>query len=412
MTTCECIDALSGSYNLVCTDRCERCNEDAQVCGLTILTEVLDVSGTVQYIECLQFTEGSFEGEVLCMEEILDDFEMDMSCRISVNGVYCKTCVYEYKQCGLEQEEDFHLYAECDNVPEIGYVVDECTHNDEEGILSSFFAAYNHIGACNVNGTLTFTDNETTVDLPNGNGEGGDRTEGPCEEEASLYQETFPEYEMSCNCIEGSNATTTLNCIDGCESCDSSSKVCGISSFNDTFDEEYFLLQTRVCFEYTRGSLQGDIVCFEEALEDPYSFESFETTCRLNVNGVDCISCEFQEKACGGFDGSVWPRLVANCTNNEIGLVVDECDDDSFHELLAALYYNLSVIGSCEIGRDDNVTIPPLKPPSNETGSSSKPPANETGSTSPTSKACHEKAVLSLLIIAAAVLVTTLAWLV
>lgn len=361
-----------------------------QICGIATFTEVLnDVADIVHYKECLEFTEG-FD-DVLCFEDTLDEFYNLTDCEISVNGEYCQSCEVVTEPCGLQAYEGQYRVADCTNVDEIGYEVNECTHTDHTGILSSFFTSYHHLGVCNVGGSLSFTDNSTDADHAGGQ----DRTEGLCGEEASFQEEFWPEYERSCSCTDNEDGTTTLACTDGCESCDPDSKVCGLYSFFNTFDESdyllYFASQFQQCFEYTKGEFKGDLVCFEsfsDSTSITRNYFFFEPgPCRLSVNGVDCGSCVIEDKDCDDFAGPNF-YLTADCTNNDIGQIVDECDDDTYHDLLAFIYHFLYDIGSCDIPRADNSsTIPPLKPP--------KPNGNETSTPQPTdetSKAGQTKA--------------------
>ncbi len=165
----------------------------------------------------MEYTEGPHEGDVLCFEMVLDPLFNLVGCDINVNGVSCDSCEISIEPCGLQANEAEFMVADCRNVDEIGYEVNECTHTDYTGILSSFFTSYDHVGACVVDGSLSFGENSTE-----GGATGGqNRTEGEgvCYEEAFAQEDFWPEFERSCNCTGNEDGTTTLYCIDGCESC-------------------------------------------------------------------------------------------------------------------------------------------------------------------------------------------------
>jgi len=256
-----------------------------------------------------------------------------------------------------------------------------------------------------------FTDNSTNIDLPQGS-TGQDRTEGICAKEAMWMEDIYAEYQRTCSCADNSDGTTTMTCTDGCESCDDKDNVCGLASISSTFEgDDYFASQYLSCIEYTKGSFVGDLVCFEEYVEDTFMFERNgwfvdSGTCRLIVNGVDCNSCEVQEKSCGGFAGYGF-MLLADCTNTDIGLVVDECDDDTYHELLEFIYNDLYDIGRCDLKQGDNTTTTPtlMPPPDKPNGeNSTAKPGDEAPDRKETSMACNDKLYPSILAVAAAVI--------
>jgi len=410
MPKCDCIDMLDGTFELVCADQCERCNEDVSICGIDTTTQVIDANEIIQrFVSCFEYTEGDFDGDNLCIEDVYDEYNFNQ-CRISVNDVECDTCEYQERACGIQAVEGLFLTADCTNVDEIGYVVDDCTHTDYEGILSSYFTTFHHVGVCDVDGSIQFTDNSTNVDLPE---VGQDRTEGVCGEEAYWMEDMYPEYQRTCSCADNADGTTTMTCTDGCESCDDKNKVCGLNSFSSTFAaDDYFASQYLSCIEYTKGSFVGDLVCFEEYVDDTYMFERNwwfvdSGTCRLIVNGVDCNSCEVQEKSCGGFSG-YGLMLLADCTNTDMGIVVDECDDNTYHELLEFIYNDMYAPGRCDLEQGDNTTtIPTLKPPADKPDSDNSTvvkPGDEDPGRKETSTARHDKLNTSTLAVAVVVI--------
>jgi hypothetical protein len=382
MTECECITETNGDTVLVCVDSCERCDEEAKICGLANYTEIYTTDGNIdKAIDCLEYTEGPHEGDVLCFEMVLDPLFNLVGCDINVNGVSCDSCEISIEPCGLQANEAEFMVADCRNVDEIGYEVNECTHTDYTGILSSFFTSYDHVGACVVDGSLSFGENSTE-----GGATGGqNRTEGEgvCYEEAFFQEDFWPEFERSCNCTGNEDGTTTLYCIDGCESCTFQADVCGRYSFSSTFEgEAFYASQFEECFEYSKGDFKGNSVCFESisnATSIARNYFFVETgPCRLSVNGVNCVSCVVEEKNSCGFSGYNY-YLKADCTNNEIGQVVDECDGETFHGLLAFIYHDLFEIGSCEIAHADNTsTLPPLYLPPDKNDNGTTTPSNDT----------------------------------
>lgn len=350
MPSCKCIEGSDGSFELLCSHSCERCNEDANICGLSTMTELIDADGYVtSFDECFNFTEGVYDQSMICLDNLYG-FDLD-TCRISVDGKDCDSCEFENKTCpGLDPTEYAYLVADCTNVDEIGYVVDECTHTDHDGIISSFFAVWDRLGACHVDGSLGFSENSTDSEV------GESRTDDSCTEEAQWQEDLWPEFDRECHCTAASNNTSILNCTDGCETCDANETVCGIQSFAASLSS-YVDYWYQSCFEYTKGPLEGNLVCFENLPNTTYatarsSFFLDTGACRLSVSGVDCESCVVEEKKCDGFSPHDFV-LHADCTNNAIGLVVDECDGDTFHEVLDFIYNDglgyYATPGRCDI---------------------------------------------------------------
>jgi hypothetical protein len=131
-------NATDGSYKLTCVDGCPRCNQNDTVCGVDTTTQFLDSNGIVRrYQTCFDFQSGKYANATLCYEDVLSEYQANQ-CIMSVNGVACQSCQYQERACGVQAFFGLYMMANCTNVPEIGYVVDDCTFTDVDGIVSSF----------------------------------------------------------------------------------------------------------------------------------------------------------------------------------------------------------------------------------------------------------------------------------
>jgi hypothetical protein len=101
------------------------------------------------------------------------------TCHISANGVDCSLCEYQDKMCGKQGYQGQFFTANCNNVVDIGVIVDECTGaglGDDE-ILAAYYYAYD-VGSCNITEPIEVTDQPTE---PPETGEETDQRTQPAE---------------------------------------------------------------------------------------------------------------------------------------------------------------------------------------------------------------------------------------
>jgi hypothetical protein len=157
-STCECIAGLDNmTYTLKCQEWCESCNPDSKICGIRSTTEVIDPQVEYAYGECFKYTQGPFKGDEVCTESYYFSNGTE-GCRISANGVDCSSCQYQYKICGQQGYQGSFRIADCNNVVEIGAIVDDCTSGGlgDDDILAAHYSAW-EVGNCNLTETVETT---------------------------------------------------------------------------------------------------------------------------------------------------------------------------------------------------------------------------------------------------------------